>query len=126
MKSVQRPRIIHAIMDEPFTAVELAGIVHCHVRTSRMIVAKLYREGKVFIQEWRRVEYNSIPAAAYRYGIGVDAKKPRPMTQAERGRKLRETEDVERKAFRLARQRQLRRKVKRDPLVAVFFGSASK
>jgi hypothetical protein len=46
------------------------------------------------------------------------------MTQAERGRKLRETEDVERKAFRLARQRQLRRKVKRDPLVAALYGRA--
>jgi transcription initiation factor IIE alpha subunit len=122
MKSVQRPRIIHAIMDEPFTAVELAGIVHCHVRTSRMIVAKLYREGKVFIQEWRRVEYNSIPAAAYRYGIGVDAKKPRPMTNTERVQKMREKEDVEKKAFRLARERQLKRKIKRDPLTAAFFG----
>ena len=125
MKSAQRPRIIDALMYKPHTAVELADLIHCHVRSSRKIVSQLYREGKVFIQEWHRVEYNRIPAAAYRYGIGVDAKKPRPMTQLQRSRKMRENEDVERKAFRLARQRQLRRKIKRDPLVAAFFGSAS-
>jgi hypothetical protein len=52
----------------------------------------------------------------------VDAPKPKPLTQLQRSRKMRENEDVERKAFRLARQRQLRRKIKRDPLVAAFFG----
>ena len=109
-------------MYKPHTAVELAELIHCHVRSSRKIVSQLYREGKVFIQEWHRVEYKGIPAAAYRYGIGVDAPKPRPMTQMQRTRKMRENEDVERKAFRLARQRQLRRKIKRDPLVAAFFG----
>jgi hypothetical protein len=125
MKSVQRPRIIAAIMHKPFTAVELAGMVHCHVRTSRMIVAKLHADGRVFIQEWKPIGNNGSHVAAYRYGIGDDVPKPAPMTQAERGRKLREKEDVEKKAFRLARQRQLRRKIKRDPLTAAFFGLAS-
>ena len=125
MQSVNRPRIIKAILDKPFTAVELAGMVHCHVRTSRLILAKLYADGKIFIQEWKRVEYNDIPAAAYRYGIGVDAVKPTPMTPTERARKSRANEDIEKKAFRLARERQLKRKVKRDPLVAAFFGSAT-
>lgn len=124
MKSVRRPRIIEAIMDKPFTAVELAGMVHCHVRTSRMIVAKLHADGKIFIQEWKKTGNNGSHVAAYRYGIGDDVPKPAPMTQAERGRKLREKEDVEKKAFRLARQRQLRRKIKRDPLTVAFFGRA--
>jgi hypothetical protein len=122
MKSAQRPRIIEALMYKPHTAVELAGIVHCHVRSSRKIVSQLYAEGKVFIQEWRRVAYKGIPAAAYRYGIGVDAPKPKPLTVRQRVQRMREKEDVERKAFRLARQRQLRRKIKRDPLTAAFFG----
>lgn len=125
MKSAQRPRLIQAIMDEPHTAMEVSRLIHCHVRNARLMLAALYKEGKVFIQEWHPAEYNEIPTAAYRYGIGVDAKKPTPMTNTERVRKMREKEDVERKAFRLARQRQLRRKVKRDPLVAAFFGSAS-
>jgi hypothetical protein len=122
MKSAQRPRIIEALMYKPHTAVELADLIHCHVRSSRKIVSQLYREGKVFIQEWHRVAYKGIPAAAYRYGIGVDAPKPKPLTQLQRVQRMREKEDVERKAFRLARQRQLRRKIKRDPLVAAFFG----
>lgn len=125
MKSVQRPRLIKAIMDKPLTAMEVSKVIHCHVRNARAILRQLYQNGSVFIQEWHPAEYNDIPTAAYRYGIGVDAKKPRPMTNTERVRKMREREDVEKKAFRLARERQLKRKVKRDPLVAAFFGSAT-
>lgn len=88
-----------------------------------MIVAKLKQQGVIYIEEWRRVEYNDIPAAAYRYGIGDDAVKPRPLTSAEKARKWRGAESVESKAFRLARLRQLRRKIKRDPLMAAFFGA---
>jgi hypothetical protein len=44
------------------------------------------------------------------------------MTNTERVQKMREKEDVEKKAFRLARERQLKRKIKRDPLTAAFFG----
>lgn len=123
MKSVQRPRLIKAIMDEPLTATEVSKVIHCHVRNARAILRELYLDGSVFIQEWHPAEYNDIPTAAYRYGIGVDAKKPRPMTSTERVQKMREKEDVEKKAFRLARERQLKRKIKRDPLVAAFFGS---
>ena len=123
MKSVQRPRLIKAIMDEPLTATEVSKVIHCHVRNARAILRQLYLNGNVFIQEWHPSEYQGIPTAAYRFGIGVDAKKPRPMTNTERVRKMREKEDVEKKAFRLARERQLKRKIKRDPLVAAFFGS---
>jgi hypothetical protein len=124
MKSVQRPRLIDAIMYEPHTAMEVSRVIHCHVRSARSMLRDLYLDGKVFIQAWHPAEYNDIPTAAYRYGIGVDAKKPRPMTSTERVRKMREKEDVERKAFRLARERQLKRKIKRDPLTAAFFGDA--
>jgi hypothetical protein len=123
MKSVQRPRLIKAIMDKPLTAMEVSKVIHCHVRNARAILSDLYKRNLVFIQEWHPAEYNDIPTAAYRYGIGVDAAKPTPMTSTERVRKMREKEDVERKAFRLARQRQLKRKIKRDPLTAAFFGS---
>jgi hypothetical protein len=125
MKSVQRPRLIKAIMDKPLTAMEVSKVIHCHVRHARAILRELYLNGNAFIQEWHPAEYQGIPTAAYRFGIGVDAKKPRPMTNTERVRKMREKEDVEKKAFRLARERQLKRKIKRDPLTAAFFGSAS-
>lgn len=125
MKSVQRPRLIKAIMDKPLTAMEVSKVIHCHVRNARAILSDLYQKNQVFIQEWHPAEYNDIPTAAYRYGIGVDAVKPTPMTSTERVRKMREKEDVEKKAFRLARERQLKRKIKRDPLTVAFFGSAS-
>lgn len=123
MKSAQRPRLIEAIMDKPLTAMEVSKVIHCHVRSARAILSNLYKNNQVFIQEWHPAEYNDIPTAAYRYGIGVDAVKPTPMTSTERVRKMREKEDVEKKAFRLARERQLKRKIKRDPLTAAFFGS---
>ena len=125
MKSVQRPRLIKAIMDKPLTATEVSKVIHCHVRNARAILRDLYQKNQAYIQEWHPAEYNDIPTAAYRFGIGVDAVKPRPMTNTERVQKMREKEDVEKKAFRLARQRQLKRKIKRDPLTAAFFGSAS-
>ena len=125
MKSVQRPRLIKAIMDKPLTATEVSKVIHCHVRNARAILRDLYQKNQAYIQEWHPAEYNDIPTAAYRFGIGVDAVKPRPMTNTERVQKMREKEDVEKKAFRLARQRQLKRKIKRDPLVAAFFGSAT-
>ena len=123
MKSVQRPRLIKAIMDKPLTAMEVSKVIHCHVRHARAILRELYLNGNAFIQEWHPSDYQGIPTAAYRYGIGVDAKKPRPMTNTERVRKMREKEDVEKKAFRLARERQIKRKIKRDPLTAAFFGA---
>lgn len=126
MKSAQEPRIIKALMNKPHTATELSVLIHSTKRSAQMIVARLYREGKVFIQEWHLGEYRAIPAAAYRYGIGVDAERPKPTNSTERQRKYRENETPEHRAFRLARQRQLQRKVKRDPLVSAFFGSASK
>lgn len=124
MKSVQRPRLIESILYQPRTAMEISKIIHCHVRSARAILRDLYQKNQVFIQDWHKAEYNDIPTAAYRYGIGVDAKKPRPTTSTERVRKMRAKEDVEKKAFRLARQRQLKRKIKRDPLTAAFFGEA--
>jgi hypothetical protein len=95
------------------------------VRHARAILRELYKNGNVFIHEWHPAEYQSIPTAAYRYGIGVDAVKPKPMTSTQRVQKMREKEDVEKKAFRLARERQIKRKIRRDPLTAAFFGSAS-
>jgi hypothetical protein len=46
------------------------------------------------------------------------------MTMNERMKKWRAKESVEHREFRLARQRQLRKKIKRDPLVAAFYGAS--
>jgi transcription initiation factor IIE alpha subunit len=123
MRSEQQKRVIKALTDKGYTAVQLSELIHCTVRSARLIVSKLHKQGLIHIQSWHRVEYNSIPAAVYRYGIGVDAVRPKPMTMNERMKKWRAKESVEHREFRLARQRQLRKKIKRDPLVAAFFGS---
>ena len=83
---------------------------------------KLKDEGSVHIQSWRRAQANGW-IAVWRYGIGVDAEKPEPLSNKARVKKCRERESIEEKEFRLARQRQLKRKVKRDPLTAAFYGS---
>ena len=57
------------------------------------------------------------------WGEGEDAIAPGPVPGIERIRKHREKMSADDKDFGLARRRQKRRVVKRDPLVAAFFGS---
>jgi hypothetical protein len=45
-----------------------------------------------------------------------------PVSSTDRVRKWRRKESLDDKAFRMARQRGRRVKIKRDPLVAAFFG----
>jgi len=125
MKSVQRPRLIKAIMDKPLTAMEVSKVIHCHVRHARAILHELYKNGNVFIQEWHPAEYRDIPTAAYRYGIGSDAVKPKPMTSQERLKRWRSKESLDDHAFRMAKERAKKWKIKRDPLVAALFGEAN-
>jgi hypothetical protein len=60
--------------------------------------------------------------AVYRYGIGIDAIKPLPSSVSDRVRKWRRKESLDDKAFRQARDRGRKVKIRRDPLVAAFFG----
>ena len=55
------------------------------------------------------------------WGDGVDAEAPGPVPGSERIKKYREKMSADDKDFGLARRRQKRRVVKRDPLVAAFF-----
>ena len=63
--------------------------------------------------------------AVYRYGIGTDAVKPAPMTPAERLKRWRAKETLDDHAFRMARERAKKWKIKRDPLVAALFGESN-
>jgi hypothetical protein len=85
------------------------------------MIAKLRKEGNVHIQSWRKTSVTQW-SAVYRYGIGVDAEKPEPVSSSSRLRKHRAKEDADAKERRLTKQNQLRRKIKRDPLIAAFFG----
>jgi len=121
MKAVRLPRLIALITQKGYTAVELAEILFCTIRSSRDMISKLRKDDKVHIQSWRKTSVTQW-SAVYRYGIGVDASKPEPVSSSSRLRKHRSKEDADTKERRLAKQRQLKRKVKRDPLTAAFFG----
>ena len=120
MKSTRLPRLIKAITDIGMTTTEIAETLYCTPRSARMLVKRLRDDGLVHIQQW--INNGHTPVAVYRYGIGVDAVRQEPVSSTDRVRKWRRKESLDDKAFRMARQRGRRVKIKRDPLVAAFFG----
>jgi hypothetical protein len=123
MKSVRLPRIIDTLIREALTAHELAAAVYCTQRSAQILVSRLRKQGLVYISEWRKI--GTVWVAVYAYGIGSDATKPRPMTSRERIEKWRAKESLDDHAFRMARERAKKWKIKRDPLVAAFYGNAT-
>lgn len=123
MKSAQLPRLIKAITDIGLTSAEVAETIHCTERSARLLINRLRKQNLVHIQEWARSEVKGLPVAVYRYGIGIDAIKPMPVSVNDRVRKWRRKESLDDKAFRQARERGRKVKIRRDPLVAAFFGS---
>jgi hypothetical protein len=122
MKSTRLPRLIKVITDIGMTTAEIAETIHCTPRSARMLILRLRRQHLVHIQEWTRSEVRGLPVAVYRYGIGIDAIKPMPVSSTDRVRKWRRKESLDDKAFRQARDRGRKVKIRRDPLVAAFFG----
>lgn len=120
MKSVRLPRIVDLLTRNPMTAHELAATVYCTQRSAQILVSRLRKQGLVYITEWRRV--GTVWVAVYAYGIGSDAIKPKPLTSQERLAKWRAKESLDDHAFRMARERAKKWKIKRDPLVAALFG----
>jgi hypothetical protein len=120
MKSIRLPRIVDLLQRVGCTAPEVAAKVYCTERSAQILINKLRKQGVVHIQEWRRS--GNVLVAVYRYGIGTDAVKPAPMTPAERLKRWRSKESLDDHAFRMARERAKKWKIKRDPLVAAFYG----
>ena len=120
MKSVRLPRIIDLLQLIGCTAPEVAAKVYCSERSAQRIINRLRQQGVVHIQEWRRSI--DVWVAVYRYGIGSDAAKPKPLTAQERLKRWRAKETLDDHAFRMARERARKWKIKRDPLVAALFG----
>lgn len=123
MKSVRLPRIVSLLQRVGCTAPEVAIKVYCTERSAQILINKLRQQGVVHIQEWRRSD--DVWVAVYRYGIGTDAAKPKPMTAQERLKRWRAKESLDDHAFRMARERAKKWKIKRDPLVAAFYGESS-
>jgi hypothetical protein len=76
----------------------------------------------VYISGYTRVSANGQWRPLWSWGDAEDAIAPGPVPGSERIKKYREKMSADDKDFGLARRRQKRRVVKRDPLVAAFFG----
>ena len=123
MKSVRLPRIIDLLQRVGCTAPEVAANVYCTERSAQILINRLRKQGVVHIQEWRRS--GNVLVAVYRHGIGTDAVKPKPLTAQERLKRWRAKESLDDHAFRMAKERAKKWKIKRDPLVAALFGDAN-
>jgi len=123
MKSVRLPRIVALLQRAGCTAPEVAAKVFCTERSAQILINNLRANNEVHIQEWRRS--GNVLVAVYRHGIGTDAEKPKPMTSQERLKRWRSKESLDDHAFRMAKERAKKWKIKRDPLVAALFGEAN-
>lgn len=109
-----------ALQERPMDAWALSETVHCHFRTAGRVLAKMHGFGQVHIVRWERSQGS--PLAVYAFGAGEDAVKPVKLTDKERKARSKTKLSVEERDFASARRRQLRRKIKVDPLTAAFFG----
>ncbi len=109
-----------ALQDRPMNCWDLAGAVHCHVRTAARVLMDMHKAGLVHVKEWQRRQGAHL--ALYAFGPGEDAPRLANLTFKERRLRSRAKVSVEERDFASARRRQLRRKIKIDPLSAAFFG----
>ena len=109
-----------AIQDKPMNCWDLAAAVHCHVRTSARVLSDMHKAGQLHVKEWQRSQGAHL--ALYAFGPGEDAPRLANLTFKERRLRSKAKVSVEERDFASARRRQLRRKIKIDPLSAAFFG----
>ena len=103
--------------------LDLSKLCFCVRRSAARILFDLRLNNMVHISGYTRVHANGQWRPLWSWGEGDDAVAPGPVPGIERIRKHREKMSADDKDFALARRRQKRRVVKRDPLVAAFFGS---
>jgi hypothetical protein len=123
-----KPRVSPAIEEAlqkkgNLSDLDLAKMCFCVRRSAARILFELHLKDMVHISGYTRVSANGQWRPLWSWGDGEDAIAPGPVPGSERIRKYREKMSADDKDFGLARRRQKRRVVKRDPLVAAFFGS---
>jgi hypothetical protein len=120
------PSLLLAMADgKPRCDRELMDIVFSNRRVVQRRLRELHDQGLVHIAAWSPAGDSYRWRPRYALGAGVDVPCPPPTgrTSTQRVREFRAKMSVEDKAFKDARRRQKQRVVKRDPLVAAFFGS---
>jgi len=103
--------------------VDLAKLCFCARRSAARILFDLHRHELASGGHCGKVHANGQWRPLWSWGEGVDAIAPGPVPGSERIKKYRDKMSADDKDFDAARRRQKRRVVKRDPLVAAFFGS---
>ena len=109
-----------ALQERPMNCWDLAAAVHCHVRTAARVLSDMHKAGQLHVKEWQRSQGKHL--ALYAFGPGEDAPRLANLTFKERRIRSKAKVSVEERDFASARRRQLRRKIKIDPLSAAFFG----
>ena len=121
-----RPKLDEVMADGvPRCDRELMRIIHCERRSVQRILQTLHAEGVIHIAGWMQAGASYRWRPQYVWGDGEDLPPP-PLTGRDSTRRVQDYRakmSVEDKAFADARRRQKRRVIKRDPLVAAFFGS---
>jgi hypothetical protein len=123
------PSLLIALADgTPRCDRELMEIVFSNRRVVQRKLQELHAQGLVHIAAWSPAGDSYRWRPMYKMGFGVDVPAPPPTgrTSTQRVKEFRAKMTIEDKAFKDAKRRQQRRVVKRDPLVAAFFGSVSK
>jgi len=62
---------IKALMDRPQTTRDLAELTGFTRRTAHAFCQSLYKEGLIYIAEWKA--YQNVPCPAYKFGVGQDS-----------------------------------------------------
>ncbi len=106
---------------------ELMTIIHCDRRAVQRVLQDMHGQGLVHIAGWMFAGKSYRWRPQYKLGQGDDVDCPLPTgrTSTQRVQQYRGSLTIEDKAFKDARRRQQRRVVKRDPLVAAFFGKSN-
>lgn len=106
---------------------ELVDIIFCERRSVQRELEKMHQQGLVHIAGWAKAGDSYRWRPKYKLGCADDAPCPPPTgrTSTQRVHDFRAKMSADDKDFADARRRQKRRVVKRDPLVAAFFGGGS-
>jgi hypothetical protein len=102
--------------------LDLAKLCFCARRSAARVLFDMHRFKLVHISGYFKVSCNGRHRPLWSWGEGKDAVVPDPIPGTKRWRNHMEKMSADDKDFGLARRRQKRRVVKRDPLVAAFFG----
>lgn len=105
---------------------ELVDIIFCERRSVQRELEKMHQQGLVHIAGWAKAGASYRWRPMYKLGAGEDMPHPPTMTSTQRVHQFRDQLTADDKDFGDAKRRQQRRVVKRDPLVAAFFGSVTK